>query len=622
MSRLFQEFLKKTPIALGFSLLVAQSAIASPNPEIQDSQEQLVSSEVASPEEALGVVRSRPELKTPLNRTETKKFDNSVAGEPMSQVTSISELRDVSPTDWAYEALRSLVERYGCIVGYPDRTFRGNRATSRWEFAAGLNACLNTIERLLQENVAVLREDIEKLKRLAQEFEAELTALGARVSNLEERVAFLEDHQFSTTTKLRGEVLFSVSGASGERALDFREQNLFNQGRLPNGRRRIDDNANLGYRVRLNINTSFTGKDFLTTRLQAGSVFDYSDPTGTQMARLSYDTTSNLRNTSNVIVDNLWYRFPIGNFTGYVGGTGLDVDDIFDVGNPFLNASGTGTLSRFLRYDPLTARGNEGIGGGFAYKFADWVTVRGLYLAPSNTGNDPALGRGLFNGNFSAGGQLGIYPTQSLAFNFTFMHHYFTADYVNPNPNNPNPNRLNTTFGTGSYVEPNNRTAAGVNSRRLGVGIGRDPFLGAPTIMDAYGLNGNWRINQTFNLTGWVGYGLARAQGLDANGQSRRGFGADIWTWMAALNIVDLGKEGAVLSFAGGSTTNSRRIDALPGDLTVPDQDTPYIFETQYQYPLTKNILLTPGVYVIINPDGNNSNNSIWVGALRTTFRF
>ncbi|HBB32401.1 MAG TPA: hypothetical protein DC064_11540, partial [Cyanobacteria bacterium UBA9273] len=44
------------------------------------------------------------------------------------------------PGDWAYEALRSLVERYGCIAGYPDGTFRGNRAMTRYEFAAGLNA--------------------------------------------------------------------------------------------------------------------------------------------------------------------------------------------------------------------------------------------------------------------------------------------------------------------------------------------------------------------------------------------------------------------------------------------------------------------------------------------------
>ena len=48
-------------------------------------------------------------------------IDNYQYIEPQAQVTSVSQLRDVSPTDWAYEALRSLVERYGCIVGYPDK---------------------------------------------------------------------------------------------------------------------------------------------------------------------------------------------------------------------------------------------------------------------------------------------------------------------------------------------------------------------------------------------------------------------------------------------------------------------------------------------------------------------
>jgi len=127
----------------------------------------------------------------------------------LSQITNVSELRDIQPTDWAYEALKSLVERYGCIVGYPDRTFRGvaegtlrDRALSRWEFAAGLNACLNTMERLLQENVAVLRTDLDKLKRLTGEFRQELAALGVRVDNLEQRTAFLEDHVFSTTNNL------------------------------------------------------------------------------------------------------------------------------------------------------------------------------------------------------------------------------------------------------------------------------------------------------------------------------------------------------------------------------------------------------------------------------------
>ena len=163
----------------------------------------------------------------------------------MSQVTSVSQLRDVSPTDWAYEALRSLVERYGCIVGYPDRTFRGNRALSRYEFAAGLNACMQQMERLIAASEAVLKEDIAKLQRLMKEFEAELAALGARVDNLEGRVAFLEDHQFSTTTKLYGEVTLNLADAFGDN---------------------VDAQTVLTDKVRLQLTTTFTGKDALITR--------------------------------------------------------------------------------------------------------------------------------------------------------------------------------------------------------------------------------------------------------------------------------------------------------------------------------------------------------------------
>lgn len=69
----------------------------------------------------------------------------------LEQLSSIQQLRDVSPTDWSYQALRNLVENYGCIVGYPDRTYRGDRALTRNEFAAGLNACMEQLERRLLE---------------------------------------------------------------------------------------------------------------------------------------------------------------------------------------------------------------------------------------------------------------------------------------------------------------------------------------------------------------------------------------------------------------------------------------------------------------------------------------
>src|ERR671933_1725791 len=97
---------------------------------------------------------------TTLDPVEGAEVDDS-----MEQVTNVTQLSDVRPTDWAYEALRSLVERYGCIAGYPDRSYRGNRGMTRYEFAAGLNACLNQIERLITSSTTglVRRQDLETL---------------------------------------------------------------------------------------------------------------------------------------------------------------------------------------------------------------------------------------------------------------------------------------------------------------------------------------------------------------------------------------------------------------------------------------------------------------------------
>ncbi len=108
------------------------------------------------------------------------------------QVTSITQFSDVQPTDWAYQALSNLIERYGCVAGYPNGTYRGSRAMTRFEAAALLNACLDRITEVTDE-----------LKRLMKEFEKELAVLKGRVDGLEAKVAELEATQFSTTTKLR-----------------------------------------------------------------------------------------------------------------------------------------------------------------------------------------------------------------------------------------------------------------------------------------------------------------------------------------------------------------------------------------------------------------------------------
>jgi hypothetical protein len=98
--------------------------------------------------------------------TERFNNDHQVPDNYLAQVTSVKEFRDISPTDWSYEAIRSLVEDYGCMVGYGDRTFRGNRSIVRAEITNITNACLNVIERLETENVSPIKEDLETLKNL------------------------------------------------------------------------------------------------------------------------------------------------------------------------------------------------------------------------------------------------------------------------------------------------------------------------------------------------------------------------------------------------------------------------------------------------------------------------
>ena len=80
-----------------------------------------------------------------LNINGVADYAAKAGGNSLDQVTRVTQFSDVYPTDWAYQALANLVEQYGCVAGYPNGSFRGNRAMTRYEAAALLNACLDRI---------------------------------------------------------------------------------------------------------------------------------------------------------------------------------------------------------------------------------------------------------------------------------------------------------------------------------------------------------------------------------------------------------------------------------------------------------------------------------------------
>jgi len=210
------------PIVLFASVITAQTASANPKVESDTQLAQLqTENNLVSETPIVPVKDILSEQNQQINQ------DPST----IEQVTSVSQLSDVQPTDWAFGALQSLVERYGCIPGYPNGTFRGNRAMTRYEFAAGLNACLDRVQELIATSTAdiVKKEDLETLQRLQQEYADGLTELRGRVDPLEARIAVVESQQFSTTTKLTGDAIFSVAGVfGGDRALNSDQLNEIN----------------------------------------------------------------------------------------------------------------------------------------------------------------------------------------------------------------------------------------------------------------------------------------------------------------------------------------------------------------------------------------------------------
>jgi hypothetical protein len=535
----------------------------------------------------------------------------------IEQVTSVSQLSDVQPTDWAFQALQSLVERYGCIAGYPNGSFRGNRAMTRYEFAAGLNACLNRVQELIATSTAdvVKKEDLETLQKLQQEFADGLVELRGRIDGLESRTAVLESEQFSTTTKLNGEVIFSLGGVfGGDRALNSDQWRTINNTPAGVARetakntaygvggRKLQDNTTFSDRVRLNLVTSFTGKDQLFTRLEANNSTAFNAPvSGTNMTRTSWDSTNDT--TNSVQMGKLYYRFPVGDkINVIIDAIGGEFYDNFNTINPLLSSTPIGSVSRFGRFSPIyrasntSSASNTGSGVSAVFKLSDAITLSGGYLA--RRGSDPSTGKGLFDGSYGALAQLAFQPNSNLTLALTYAHSYLSG-------------AAGDVTVSGGY----------------GSAFANTPFGAAiSTSSNHYGLESSYRFNPQLTLGGWVGYTEATAEN-SSGANVNKGDKADIWNWAVTLAFPDLGKKGNLGGIIFGQPPKVTSNDFGPAVLTPTsnrreDSDTSLHLEALYRYQVNNNLSITPGLIVIFNPEHNSNNDTIYTGVLRTTFRF
>jgi hypothetical protein len=493
----------------------------------------------------------------------------AVSPDPMSQVTNVSELADVSPTDWAYQALQSLVERYGVISGYPDKTFRGNRALNRYEFAAGLNSAMNRIDEILRTlpQQYVTQQELEILKQLQAEFAKELAVVRGKLSAIDTGQRLVEP--FSTTTKLTGEAVFSIAGvSSADKADDSGDP--------------TDSDITFSNRVRLNFDTSFAGKDRLRTRLQAGNISRIDRAAGTDMARLAYQSDTD----GEVEISRLEYRTPITKkATLYVSAIGGSLNDFANTFNPFLSGSGEGSLSRFGQRNPIYRIGG-GAGVGLEYEFNDDISLTVGYLGSDL--NDPEQG---FNKSaYSAIAQLSLEFSKTFGMGLTYVRSF---------------NSLNTSTGSELANDPFDDESEAITADSFGI-----------QAAIAFGNSKAPAPSKKLSIAGWAGFTRAKAADLDGDPK------ASIFNWAVTLALPDLLKEGNLAGLAIGQPPKLTSNDFAPDGEALEDKDTSMHFELFYRHRANDFISITPGIIFIANPEHNRNNDDIFIGTIRTTFNF
>ncbi|WP_414753679.1 iron uptake porin [Anabaena sp. CCY 9910] len=491
------------------------------------------------------------------------------------QVTSVNQLDDVQPTDWAFQVLQSLISRYNILTGYPAQTFRGDvsrqaalhlRAMTRDEFALALNITLKQISEQIAQGTGsrISRDDLETLQRLQEEFSGELSKLQERVDGLAARTAELEANQFSTTTTLSGIVVFGVTGGgfSGDRIVDVTSREIATK----------DPNLTFLYRATLDFTTSFNGTDALELWLEIGS--NGADDNAAGLLEPSFGSVLDYSAKPPVEefgVSRLNYTFSLSEDLTLSLGPVISLTDYVDLNRyanvSFLDFSTQALVNNYILF-PV-----QGLGAGAAIRWnpnEGAFTARAAYVAASASrskieSSSPVpgifpLGYILYPNGRGEGGLFGD-PYQGI----------IELEYA--------PSRrfaLRLQYTSGSILGGN---------------------------FDVFGANLELTLSDRFAVFGRYGYG---SYADTAFGDLKPSY------WMAGVAFQNLFLENALAGIAVGQPFIASEI----GDSTQTN------FEAFYNFPINDHIRVTPVFQVITNPANQSVNGTILTGTLRTVFSF
>ena len=540
---------------------------------------------------------------------------NDYTASAADQVTSVTQLSDVQPTDWAYQALFSLVERYGCVSGFPDGRFKGSQAISRYEAAALLDSCLDRVSQVTDD-----------LRRLMQEFEKELVVVKGRVGSLQKRLDTYEAQRFSPTTTLSGSAVFAMGAFSyGGYNLASIEDYLALLGRTGLSLRK---GTSMNYNLTFNLNTSYTGKDQLSVSLRAGN-FGLSAmagrvlPLGQQSAAYEPNAGSNI-----LAVEKLAYKFPLSKQVTLVIGARVGQGDMLAL-NPVVYPKDANLTAFTYKGAPGAYNGVKGPGAGLIWKKKEWMAS---FSYSASRGNDG-----------------------STASNCTGLT-YDEEDEFTCTSGTLGGNLFSNTAGGAStlqvgYAKGPWKLGAAWTYSNANVGVsGSTPLAvsATPSLLqgggyyNGFGLAGSWEPKKaslipSISVGAGINFNNYNSSFNDATmiqGQSLLVYpnwsSSISQSWFVGLQWKNAFKKGNYLGLAIGQPNYiSQAIGS--NQQTLYFSDGQYAMEAWYSFQVTDKISITPAIFYLSNPygdistafgGGSGSPFSVFGAVLKSTFKF